>query len=214
MKLIMLGPPGVGKGTQAQKMSEKFGTKHISTGDILRNAIENSTELGIMANNYVSKGELVPDALMLDLIEATLFGEDSPSSFILDGFPRTIPQAKALDKLFNKNNTKLNAVLLLDADFDLIAKRLSARRVCKNCQAVYNLLTNPPKVEGKCDKCGGELYQRDDDKLDTIKRRLDVYKTQTEPLIGYYKESGLLKKVDSSGSPEEVFNRILNILGG
>jgi adenylate kinase len=214
MKLIMLGPPGVGKGTQAQKMSEKFGIKQISTGDILRDAIKNNTELGMMANNYVSKGELVPDALMLNLIEATLFGENSPSSFVLDGFPRTIPQAKALNELFKKHNTNIDAVLLLDADFDLITKRLSARRVCKNCQAVYNLLTNPPKVKGKCDKCGGELYQRDDDKPDTINKRLDVYKTQTEPLIGYYKEAGLLKKVDSSGSPEEIFNRIVNILGG
>lgn len=214
MKMILLGPPGVGKGTQAQILSREYRIPQISTGDILRSAIQAGSELGKRANQYMSKGELVPDEIMLGLIRERLFGDNPPEGYILDGFPRTLVQAEALNQLFAENKTRLDIVLLLDADEELILKRLSSRRVCRKCKAVYNLLTQPPAVDGICDKCGGPLYQRDDDKIETIQNRLAVYRRQTEPLINFYKSINLLKTVDSSGNPREVHQNIMKQLGG
>ncbi|MFH1213694.1 MAG: nucleoside monophosphate kinase, partial [Candidatus Neomarinimicrobiota bacterium] len=160
MKMILLGPPGVGKGTQAQKLQQERGLRQISTGDILRQAIKNQTALGQQADDYLRRGELVPDELMLGLIAETLFGAEAPRDYILDGFPRTIPQAEGLDKLFVQHGVSLDSVIQLSADPDAIVSRLSARRTCRKCNAVYNLLTNPPRDPLRCDACGGELYQR------------------------------------------------------
>lgn len=212
MKLVMLGPPGVGKGTQAQRLSKEFGIPQISTGDILRNAIQKKTVLGKKANTFMSKGELVPDELMLGIIQETLFSEHAPEGYILDGFPRTVAQAVGLQKLFEEHNDTLSAVLSLEADENQIVRRLSSRRTCRNCNALYNLLTMPPKTEGKCDVCSGELYQRDDDRIETIRNRLRVYKQQTEPLIGFFKSLGVLKSINASGAPEEVQKNIIRQL--
>jgi len=214
MKVILLGPPGVGKGTQAQKLQQERGVRQISTGDILRQAIKNQTGLGQKADGFLKRGELVPDELMLGLIAETLFGASAPQDYILDGFPRTIPQAEGLDKLFAEHGARLDAVLLLEADQKAIVERLSARRTCRQCSTVYNLLTNPPRDPQKCDACGGELYQREDDRIETITRRLEVYTRQTEPLATYYRQRGLLKSVAADGTPAEVFRRINAALGG
>jgi len=214
MRIILLGPPGVGKGTQAQKLSREFGVKQFSTGDILRVAIKNNSSLSRKASNYMSKGELVPDDVMLGLIESVLFIENEPEGFILDGFPRTISQAEGLEKLFKERKIVLDAVILFDADTEIITERLSARRTCRDCNAVYNLISNPPKEKGRCDKCGGELFQRDDDRKETVMKRLLVYKKQTEPLIDFYKPSGILKKVKAVGSPEEVYKLTKSVIGG
>jgi len=212
MKLILLGPPGVGKGTQAQLLTKEYNIPQISTGDILRGAIQCGSELGKKANDFMSKGELVPDDIMLGLIQDKLFGENPLDGYILDGFPRTIVQAKALGTMFKKHNDTLDAVLSLEADEELILKRLSSRRTCRNCKAVYNLLTKPPVVGGICDTCSGELYQRDDDKIETIQNRITIYKKQTEPLIDFYRATGILIAINSSGSPEEVHNFITSQL--
>jgi adenylate kinase len=214
MKVILLGPPGVGKGTQAQKLQQERGLRQISTGDILRQAIKNQTALGLKADGFLKRGELVPDELMLGLIAETLFGANAPQDYILDGFPRTIPQAEGLDKLFALHGVHLDAVLLLDADPNAIVKRLSSRRTCRQCSTVYNLLTNPPRDPQKCDACGGELYQREDDRIETITRRLEVYTKQTEPLAAYYRRRRQLKRVAADGTPAEVFQRINAALGG
>ena len=176
MKLILLGPPGVGKGTQAQLLSIEYNIPQISTGDILRGAIQEGSTLGKKADNYMSKGELVPDDIVLRLIHKKLF-EDTPlNGYILDGFPRTLVQAKALKTMFEEHGDALDAVLSLEADESLILKRLSSRRTCRSCKTVYNLITKPPCTEAVCDLCSGELYQRDDDKVATIKNRIAVYK--------------------------------------
>jgi len=214
MKLILLGPPGVGKGTQAQKLQQERGFRQISTGDILRQAIKNQTKLGLKAESYLNRGELVPDDLMLGLIAETLFGDGAPQDYILDGFPRTIPQAEGLDKLFNKNDARLDAVILLQADPEAIIARLSARRICRQCNAVYNLLTKPPRDPQICDACGGELYQREDDRIETIRHRLEIYTKQTKPLVEYYRRRGQLKTVAANGTPAEVSQHIIDTLGG
>jgi adenylate kinase len=204
MKLILLGPPGVGKGTQAQHLAKDYNIPQISTGDILRNAVQNQSELGKQANRYMSQGELVPDTIILGLIQEKLFVKDAPKGYILDGFPRTVAQAQGLQSLYEKNNDSIDAVISLEADDNLILRRLSARRTCKQCRAVYNLISMPPAVPGVCDICGGKLFQRDDDQLETIQNRLNVYKEQTAPLIDFYRSLGYLIRVDSSGSPDEV----------
>ncbi len=212
MKLILLGPPGVGKGTQAQLLTKEYNIPQISTGDILRGAIQRCSELGKKANDYMSKGELVPDDIMLGLIREKLFGDTPLGGYILDGFPRTLVQAKALKTMFVEHHDTLDAVLSLEANEKLILKRLSSRRTCRNCKAVYNLLTKPSVISGICDACSGELYQRDDDKVETIQNRIAVYKKQTEPLVDYYRAAGILISIDSSGSPQEVHNFITSQL--
>ena len=213
MQLILLGPPGVGKGTQAQRISEQFKIPQISTGDLLREAIQKNNSIGKKAHNYMQKGELVPDDLMLALVEQAVFKNSAIDGFILDGFPRTIEQARCLQRLFRNYNQALDKVILLTASIELITQRLSARRVCRNCNTVYNLISNPPDRAGRCDKCGGILYRRVDDNEATIKRRLDVYHRQTQPLIKFYQSMGMLTEIESSGSPDEIYEEIKNVLG-
>ncbi len=214
MKCIFLGPPGVGKGTQAQLVSRDFGYPQISTGDILRDAIRGESELGKSANEYMQKGELVPDDLMLGIIRDRLFGNSPLESFILDGFPRTLPQAEGLEALFRENGSEIDIVLLFDADAGEIVPRLSARRSCKRCNAVYNLISKPPRRDGICDRCGGELFQRDDDREETIRKRLQVYEEQTRPLIDFYQKCGKLHRIVAEGSPRKVYQQTQRILGG
>ena len=212
MKLILLGPPGVGKGTQAQLLSIEYNIPQISTGDILRGAIQEGSALGKKADNYMSKGELVPDDIVLGLIQKKLFGDIPLKGYVLDGFPRTLVQAKALKMMFEEHGDALDAVLSLEADELLILKRLSSRRSCRSCKTVYNLITRPPRVDGICDLCSGELYQRNDDKVATIKNRIAVYKKQTKPLVEYYLSMGILISIDSSGSSQEVHTIITSQL--
>ncbi len=210
LNFVFLGPPGAGKGTQAEIIAKKHGLVKISTGDILREAVKNGTELGKLADGYMKRGELVPDEIMLGLIEEQLANIDK--GFILDGFPRTVKQAEGLDELLQKKQLPLKAVILLDVPDEEIVKRLSARRVCPNCGAVYNLLYNPPKNDEICDVCGTKLVQRKDDNPETIKRRLDVYHKQTAPLIDYYRAKELLVKIDGTGKPEAITEAIEEVI--
>ncbi len=212
MNIILLGPPGAGKGTQAKMISEKYGIPQIATGDILREAVAKGTELGKKAKEYMDRGELVPDEIVIGIVKERLKQPDCENGFILDGFPRTLAQAEALDKMLEELGKKLDAVINIDVPEEEIVKRIVNRRTCKNCGAVYHLIFNPPKVEGKCDKCGGELYQRDDDKEETVRERLRVYRERTEPLIEYYKNKGLLYNVDGTKDIEGVFKQIDEIL--
>ncbi|NOY76225.1 MAG: adenylate kinase [Calditrichaeota bacterium] len=213
MRLIMLGAPGVGKGTQAQKLQDHFGIVQISTGDILRAAVREGTDLGKTAKRYMDRGELVPDDVIIGIIRERLSQPDSKKGFILDGFPRTIPQAEALDALLTDMNLDLDAVLEIYVDPEKIVQRLTNRRVCSRCGAVFNLLTDPPPEDGKCPKCGGTIIQRDDDKEETVRNRLEVYEKQTAPLKKFYKEKGLLKTIDGDDSIENVYQKILVALG-
>ncbi len=212
MILILLGAPGVGKGTQGALISKEYGIPQISTGDILRSEVRNETELGKKAKVYMDKGELVPDNIIIDMMEKRIKEEDCKNGFILDGFPRTVAQAEAFDKMLEKNGLKLDKVLLIDVPEDEIIARLTGRRVCPNCGAVYHIRNNPPKKEGICDKCGTALIQRDDDTEEVVKNRLEVYKKNTLPLIEYYTKAGKLVKVDGTGEIDEIFSRIKNIL--
>ena len=212
MRVILLGGPGVGKGTQAQKLSEKYDVPHIATGDILRQSVKDRTEMGLMAKFYMDKGQLVPDDVVVGIIEDRLAQSDAGAGFVLDGFPRTIPQARALDGLTAKMNMPLDAVINIRASADTIVRRLSGRRTCQDCQAVYHVEHSPPKNAGVCDRCGGQLYQREDDKEETIKNRLQVYEKQTSPLIDYYRRSGKLKEVSGDSTIEEVYTEICNSL--
>ena len=210
LNFVFLGPPGAGKGTQAEIIAKKHGLVKISTGDILREAVKNGTELGKLADGYMKRGELVPDEIMLGLIEEEL--EKVDKGFILDGFPRTVKQAEGLDELLMKKNLSLKSVILLDVPDEEIVKRLSARRVCPNCGAVYNMIYNPPKNDEICDVCGTKLVQRKDDNPETIKRRLAVYREQTAPLIDYYNNKGLLVKINGTGKPEEITRAIEEVI--
>jgi adenylate kinase len=212
MRLVFLGAPGAGKGTQAKKLVEKYGIPQISTGDLLRAAVAEGTALGKEAKSYMDRGELVPDQVVLGMVKERLSKDDCKKGFILDGFPRNVPQAEALDKMLAEMNIPLDLALNVDVPFEDLMKRLTGRRTCKSCGQMYNIYYSPSKVEGKCDKCGGELFQRDDDKEETIKKRLDVYKAQTEPLIDYYSKKGILKSVSGTGSIDEIFNSICAIL--
>jgi adenylate kinase len=213
MRLILLGAPGAGKGTQAKKLIEKYGIPQISTGDILRQNVADGTPLGKEAKSYMDKGELVPDRIILGLVEDRLKKDDCKKGYILDGFPRNIAQAEALDKMLNDLNMPLDAALSVDVPFDDLMKRLTGRRTCRNCQQMYNIYFSPPQKDGVCDKCGGELYQRDDDKEETIRNRLEVYQKSTAPLIDYYRSKGILRSVDGTGSIDDIFNRICAVLG-
>ena len=213
MKIIMLGAPGAGKGTQAKMIADKYGIPHISTGDIFRANIKNGTELGKKAKGYMDQGLLVPDELVVDLVADRIVQDDCKNGFVLDGFPRTIPQAEALDEALKKLGTSIDYALNIEVPDDNIVTRMSGRRACVSCGATYHLVHIPPKKEGICDRCGAALILRDDDKPETVKKRLAVYHEQTQPLIDYYTEQGVLKTVDGTRSLDEVFQAIVEILG-
>ena len=213
MKIIMLGAPGAGKGTQAKMIAEKCGIPHISTGDIFRANIKNGTELGAKAKEYMDKGLLVPDELVCDLVVDRIQQADCEKGYILDGFPRTIPQAEALENALHAIEQKLDYAIDIDVPDENIINRMSGRRACVGCGATYHVLFNPTKVEGKCDVCGESLILRDDDKPETVKKRLDVYHTQTQPLIDFYTERKVLVEVDGTQSMDKVFDDIMKILG-
>jgi len=214
MRLVLLGAPGAGKGTQAKMLIEKYRIPQISTGDILRKAVADGTPLGKEAKVIMDKGELVPDKIVLGLVDERVKQDDCKKGFILDGFPRNTVQAEALDKLLNDIKMPLDSALSVDVPKEDLMKRLTGRRTCKSCQQMYNIYFTPPKKEGVCDKCGGELFQRGDDKEETIKKRLDVYDAQTAPLIDYYQKKGILKSVTGTGSIDEIFKKVCNILEG
>ena len=213
MKIIMLGAPGAGKGTQAKMIAEKCGIPHISTGDIFRANIKNGTELGAKAKEYMDKGLLVPDELVCDLVVDRIQQADCEKGYILDGFPRTIPQAEALENALNAIEQKLDYAIDIDVPDENIINRMSGRRACVGCGATYHVLFNPTKVEGKCDVCGESLILRDDDKPETVKKRLDVYHTLTQPLIDFYSARKVLVEVDGTQSMDKVFDDIMKILG-
>ncbi len=212
MKLILLGPPGAGKGTQAVRLAEHFGIPQISTGDILRKAVKEGTELGALAKKYMDSGGLVPDEVVVGIIRERMTEPDCGKGYILDGFPRTIAQAEALDEMLEKLGTQMDHVVNISVGDEEVIRRLTGRRTCPNCGAGYHILFDPPKQEGICDKCGGKLIQRDDDKEETIRARLDVYRHQTEPLIAYYEEKHLLRTIPGEGNMEEIFSAILKAL--
>ena len=212
MKIIMLGAPGAGKGTQAKMIAEKFGIPHISTGDIFRANIKNGTELGKKAKEYMDKGQLVPDELTVEILLDRVAADDCKNGYVLDGFPRTIPQADVLDKELTKLGDKVDYAINVDVPDENIVRRMSGRRACLKCGATYHIEHIPPKQEGICDKCGSELVQRDDDKPETVQNRLSVYHEQTQPLIDYYNKKNILKSVDGTKDMQEVFSDIVNIL--
>lgn len=213
MKIIMLGAPGAGKGTQAKQIAAKYQIPHISTGDIFRANIKNGTDLGKKAKEYMDQGLLVPDELTCDLVVDRIGQEDCKNGFVLDGFPRTIPQAKALDTALDKMGEKMDYAIDIDVEDESIVSRMSGRRACLNCGATYHVVTIPPKKEGICDVCGSPLVLRDDDQPETVKKRLHVYHEQTQPLIDYYREKGILQSVNGMEPMETVFANIVKILG-
>jgi adenylate kinase len=214
MKLVFLGAPGAGKGTQAKKLVDKYKIPQISTGDILRAAVAAGTPLGKEAKSYMDKGELVPDSVVIGLVKERIARDDCKNGYILDGFPRNTAQAEVLDKVLAEMKAPLDAAVDVDVDKDILMKRLTGRRTCKGCQQMYNIYFSAPKKEGVCDKCGGELFQRGDDKEETIKRRLDVYDAQTAPLMDYYKKKGILKSVKGTGSIDEIFSKVCSVIEG
>ena len=213
MKIIMLGAPGAGKGTQAKKIAAKYAIPHISTGDIFRANIKNNTELGQKAKTYMDKGELVPDELVVDLIMDRFKEADCANGYVLDGFPRTIPQAEALDRALAEMGQKIDYAINVEVPDENIVNRMSGRRACVDCGATYHIAYAPTSKEGICDKCGGGLILRDDDKPETVLKRLGVYHEQTQPLIDYYTGQGVLKTVDGTKNLDEVFGDIVKILG-
>jgi adenylate kinase len=213
MRAVLLGPPGAGKGTQAVKLVEKYGVPQISTGDIFRKNIKEGTELGKKAQEYMNSGQLVPDELVVDLVKDRLLQEDCANGYLLDGFPRTIFQAEQLDKFLEEQGQKLDAVINFEVGYDALIARLTGRRICKKCGASFHIVNIPPKVEGVCDVCGGELEQRKDDTVETAKKRIEVYEESTAPLIGYYTETGALKNFNAEKDHDEVFKEIVKELG-
>lgn len=213
MKVIMLGAPGAGKGTQAKQIADKYSIPHISTGDIFRANIKSGTELGKKAKTYMDQGLLVPDELVVELVADRIQQDDCKNGFVLDGFPRTIPQAEALDAALENINEKMDYAIDVDVPDENIINRMSGRRACLNCGATYHIVSIPTKVEGICDRCGSPVVLRDDDKPETVKRRLEVYHEQTQPLINYYKKQDILRTVNGVQPMEDVFKSIVEILG-
>ncbi|MCQ1530921.1 adenylate kinase [Lutispora saccharofermentans] len=212
MRIVLLGPPGAGKGTQAVKLVEKYNIPHISTGDIFRKNLKEKTELGLKAKEYMDKGLLVPDELVVDIVKDRLVEEDCAKGFLLDGFPRTVDQADALETELSKLGIKLDGVINIEVEDEVLIGRLTGRLVCRKCGATYHSKFNKPKAENVCDLCGGELYTRDDDKEETVKNRLLVYKNQTQPLIDYYTKKGMLKTIDGEADTDTVFAEICKAL--
>ena len=213
MKIVLLGPPGAGKGTQAKSISNRYSIPHISTGDIFRKNISEETPLGIEAKQYIDNGQLVPDEVTINMVKDRLTWEDCKNGYLLDGFPRTVAQAEALQEFLDSRNENLDTALCIEVPSSFILERMTGRRVCGSCGASYHVKFNPTKVEGICDVCGSEVVQRKDDREDTVRERLDVYERQTQPLIDFYKEKNLLSTVDGTKAINEVFNDICELFG-
>jgi len=212
MNIILLGPPGAGKGTQAKMLIDKYRMPQISTGDILRAAVKEGTPLGKEAKSFMDKGQLVPDSVVIGIVEERIQQPDCQRGYMLDGFPRTVPQAEALDEMLRKRKSKIDHVVSVEVARDELVKRLTGRRTCRECGEGFHIHSKPPKKAGKCDKCGAELYQRDDDNEKTVTARLQVYENQTFPLIEYYKKQGKVKPVDGLGEMKTIFERITKVL--
>lgn len=211
--LILLGPPGAGKGTQASRIADEYGVPHISTGDFLRSAVKNETAMGLEAKRYMDAGDLVPDEVVIGIVKDRLQEPDTEKGFLMDGFPRTIPQAEALDRSLESIDRSVSKTVAILVDAEELVKRLSGRRICRDCQTPYHIFSSPAQRDGVCDRCGGELYQRDDDSESTVRNRLDVYERQTAPLIDYYDKQGLVARVDGQRSPDVVFADIKEAIG-
>lgn len=214
MRLVLLGPPGVGKGTQAVRLSQRLGVPHISTGDMFRQAISQKTPLGISAKEYLDSGKLVPNEITIGLVKDRLSNADCEAGFILDGFPRDVAQAEALDEILKGLGVPLDAVIYIDAGEDVVEKRIAGRRICAKCGALYHMTNNPPPEDGKCTRCEGHIYQRIDDKAETVRERLKVYKAQTEPVVDYYRGRGILKTVDGEEDADKVLETIISMVQG
>ena len=212
MRIVLLGAPGSGKGTQAKLLTEKYRIPHVSTGDLLRANLAAGTPLGLQAKAAMDAGQLVSDDLVLAIIRERLRNPDAKKGFILDGFPRNIPQANALDAMLRNIAQPLDAAILMEVDFDILMQRLTGRRTCENCGAAYNVYTNPPRLEDQCDRCGGPLHHRADDNEETIGNRLRVYEGQTKPLIGYYRDQGRIETVDAVGDVKDIVKRMIAVL--
>ncbi|KML36688.1 adenylate kinase [Cytobacillus firmus] len=214
MNLVLMGLPGAGKGTQAEKIVQKYGIPHISTGDMFRAAIKDETDLGLKAKSFMDKGELVPDEVTIGIVRERLSKDDCEKGFLLDGFPRTVAQADALENILSDLNKKINYVVNIDVDQSILMERLTGRRICKDCGATYHLVFNPPAKDGVCDRCGGELYQRADDNEATVQNRLDVNIKQTKPLLDFYETKGYLRNIDGQQDINKVFSDLDALLGG
>ena len=209
MRVVMIGPPGSGKGTQAKLLREKFRVCHVSTGDILREADAAGTPLGVQARNHMSHGLLVPDAVVIGIVDERLAQPDCATGFVLDGFPRTVPQAEALDATLAGRGQEITTAVSLAVPRAELLRRLSGRRVCRSCGTLFHVAFDPPKTDGVCTRCGGELFQRDDDREESVARRLEVYERETAPVLGHYKAKGVLRAVDGTGSRDDVFARVV-----
>lgn len=213
VNLVLMGLPGAGKGTQAERIVDKYAIPHISTGDMFRTAMKEGTELGLKAKSFIDKGELVPDEVTIGIVRERLSKEDCQKGFLLDGFPRTVPQAEALEAILHDLNKKIDFCINIEVDKDILLGRLTGRRICKNCGATYHLEFNPPKEAGVCDRCGGELYQRADDNEETVQNRLDVNIKQTKPLLDFYAGKGYLQTINGQQDINKVFADIDELLG-
>lgn len=211
--LVLMGLPGAGKGTQAEMIVDKYGIPHISTGDMFRAAIKEGTELGKKAKQFMDEGQLVPDEVTIGIVRERLAKPDCQKGFLLDGFPRTVPQAEALDEILKDMKRNIDYVIHIDVDRDILMERLTGRRICRDCGATYHLVFNPPKQANVCDKCSGELYQRDDDNEETVSNRLEVNIKQQQPLLDYYRNRGVLKTIDGNRKIEEVFQEVDTLIG-
>ncbi len=212
MNVVLMGPPGAGKGTQAVRLAEQLSLVHVASGDLFREALAAGTPLGLQAKGYMERGELVPDAIVVDMVLERMARPDCAAGVVLDGFPRTPAQAEALDSALAGRGKRVDAALLIDVPDEVVLERLTGRRICRSCQAPYHVLFNPPAREGVCDRCGGELYQRDDDREGTVRNRLQVYQAQTAPLISYYRQQGVLREVDGAGSLDAVAQGLVRAL--